>query len=154
MSGEASGKDGAKGVNGASEAYGLPLPELEGYAKDFYDFCQRETLHFQRCAECQTYRHVPRELCARCGSWSWAWAPSSGRGTIFSWTVVGRALHPAFGESVPYAPVVVEMEEGVRLLSIMVDTPPEALEIGLPVEVVYDAVTPEITLPKFKRSTA
>ena len=66
---------------------------------------------------------------------------------------MGRALHPAFGESVPYAPTVVELEEGVRLLSVLVDCPPDDLEIGMPVEVVFDAVTDEITLPKFRRTS-
>ena len=82
------------------------------------------------------------------------WAPSSGRGTVFTWTVVGRALHPAYADSVPYAPVVVELEEGVRLLSEVVDCTPEELEIGMPVEVTFEAVTADITLPKFRRSAA
>jgi uncharacterized OB-fold protein len=91
-------------------------------------------------------------MCAACGSWRWEWARSSGRGTVFTWTVVARALHPAFAADVPLAPVVVEMEEGVRLLSVVVDCPPDALQIGMPVEVEFDDVTPEVTLPKFRQS--
>jgi hypothetical protein len=134
-----------------SDTYSKPLPELEGFAKDFYGFCKEGELHFQRCDDCSAWRHVPRELCAECGSWSWSWARSSGRGAVFTWTVVGRALHPAYADSVPYAPVVVELEEGVRLLSEVVDCAPEALEIGMQVEAIFDPVTPEITLPKFRR---
>jgi uncharacterized OB-fold protein len=128
-----------------------PLPELAGHAGDFYGFCRRGELRFQRCAACRTWRHVPREMCAACGSFEWAWERSSGRGTVFTWTVVARALHPAFRDDTPYAPVVVEMEEGVRLLSQVVDCPPDALEIGMPLEVVFDAVTDQVTLPKFRR---
>jgi len=71
---------------------------------------------------------------------------------VFTWTVVARAMHPAFQDSVPYAPVVIEMEEGVRLLSTVVDCTPDALQIGMAVEVVFEPVTPEITLPKFRKT--
>ena len=135
-----------------ADAYTKPLPELEGLAGDFYGFCKQGELRFQRCDDCGVWRHVPRELCAECGSWQWQWTRSSGRGEVFTFTVVGRALHPAFRDDTPYAPVVVEMEEGVRLLSQVVDCPPDELEIGIPVEVVFDAVTDEVTLPRFRRA--
>ncbi len=132
-------------------AYTKPLPEMEGLSKEFYGWCKQHELRFQRCTNCATWRHVPREMCAACGSWNWEWTKSSGRGTIFTWTVAARPMHPAFQADVPYAAVVVEMDEGVRLLSRVVDCAPEALRIGMPVEVVFEDVTPEITLPKFRR---
>jgi hypothetical protein len=135
--------------------YSHPLPELDDeLTRSFYDHCKQGALHFQRCTACSSWRHVPREMCAECGSWDWEWSPSTGRGKIFSWTVVGRALHPAFQDDTPYAPVIVEMDEGVRLLTQITDVAPDALEIDMPVEIAFDAVTPEITLPKFKRASA
>jgi uncharacterized OB-fold protein len=131
-----------------------PLPILEGLAGDFYAHCRRRELRFQRCRDCGTWRHVPREMCADCGSWSWEWARSSGRGRVFTWTVVVRALHPAFANACPYAPTVVEMEEGVRILSEVTDCPADELEIDLPVEVVFEDVSEEVTLPKFRRVPA
>ncbi len=128
-----------------------PLPVLEGFAKDFYEGCQRGELLFQRCSDCGAWRHVPRELCPDCGSWNWEWQASSGRGRVFTWTVIERALHPAFAEAVPFAAVVVELEEGVRLLSHVLDCPPDQLEMDMPVDVVFEGVTAEITLPKFRR---
>lgn len=136
----------------AGAEYSKPLPVMQGLTKEFYDWCGQGELRFQRCSECGTWRHVPREMCAECGAWSWEWARSSGRGTVFTWTVVARALHPAFADDVPAAPAVIEMEEGVRLLSIVVDCPIDELEIGMPVEVVFDDVTEEITLPRFRRA--
>jgi hypothetical protein len=135
----------------AESVYTKPLPVLDGLAGEFYAWCRRHELRFQRCTGCGAWRHVPREMCARCGSWQWEWTRSRGRGTVFTWTVVGRALHPAFTADVPLAPVVVEMEEGVRLLS-QVDCPPDELSIGMPVEVVFDDVTSEVTLPRFRRA--
>ncbi|MCB1696557.1 MAG: OB-fold domain-containing protein [Pseudomonadales bacterium] len=135
--------------------YNKPLPALEGLTKEFYEFCRKEDLHFQQCASCGTFRHVPREMCAQCNSFEWEWKKSTGRGTIFTWVVVNRALHPAFHDpspaAVPMAPVVVAMEEGVRLLGNMVDCPPEELKMDMPVKVVYEAVTDEVTLPRFSR---
>jgi uncharacterized OB-fold protein len=72
---------------------------------------------------------------------------------VFTWTVVARALHPTFQNDAPYAPVVIEMEEGVRLLSQVVGCAPSELAIGMPVEVVFEDVTAEVTLPKFRRAS-
>ena len=134
----------------APPPYTKPLPELEGYAGEFYGFCKKGELRFQRCSDCGTWRHVPREMCASCSSFNWTWELSSGRGTIFSWTVTDRPLHPDFAGDVPYAPTIVEMDEGVRLLTEVVDCAPEDLDIGLPVEVVFEEVTSKVTLPKFR----
>ncbi len=125
---------------------------MEGLAGQFYGWCRKRELRFQHCTACGAWRHVPRELCAACGSWAWEWAPSSGRGTVFTWTVAVRAMHPAFQRVVPYAAVVIEMEEGVRILSTVTDCPPDELVIGMPVTVAFDDVTPEVTLPTFRRA--
>jgi hypothetical protein len=129
-----------------------PLPARRGLAREFYDWCAKHELRFQRCASCGAWRHVPREMCAGCGSMAWTWERSSGRGRVFTWTVAARPLHPAFAEDVPFAPAVIEMEEGVRIVSTVVDCPPDELVIDMPVEVVFEDVTPEITLPKFRRA--
>jgi hypothetical protein len=135
--------------------YKHPLPELDDeLTRSFYDHCKQGTLHFQRCKDCSSWRHVPREMCAECGSWSWDWEASTGRGRVFSWTVVARALHPAFQDDTPSAPVIVEMDEGMRLLTQITDVAPDELEIDMLVEVAFDAVTPEITLPRFRRASA
>jgi len=135
-----------------TNAYEKPLPAQIGLSKEFYDYCRQRELRFQRCADCSAWRHVPRQQCAGCGSQRWAWETSSGRGVVFTWTVVARAMHPAFVADVPYAPVVVELDEGVRLVSEVLDCPPDELAIGMPVEVDFVDVTPELTLPKFRRA--
>ncbi|MDY0067068.1 MAG: Zn-ribbon domain-containing OB-fold protein [Steroidobacteraceae bacterium] len=127
-----------------------PLPLMDGLAKQFYDWCGRGELRFQRCKSCGTFRHIPRELCAECGSFDWEWARSSGKGVVFTYTVVERALHPAFMQATPYAAVVVELEEGVRILSNVVDCPPEDLRIGMPVRVDFERQSESVTLPVFR----
>ena len=93
---------------------------------------------------------MPRESCAACAACHWSWERSSGRGQVFSWTVMHGALHPGFAPDVLYAAVVIELAEGVRLVSHVLDLDPEQLRVGLPVAVVFDDVTPDVTLPKFR----
>jgi uncharacterized protein len=137
----------------AETAYKRPLPRRRGMAGEFYDYCKKHKLRFQRCTNCGTWRHVPRDMCAKCGSFAWEWAKSSGKGKLFSWTTAVQPMLPQFADLVPYSPVVIEMDEGVRLVTWLTDVPPEELRLGLPVEVVFDDVTPEVTLPKFRRAT-
>ena len=127
-----------------------PRPVLEGTTAAFYDFCRRGELRFQRCSTCGAWRHPPRVRCAVCGSPRWSWERSSGRGQVFTWTVVHQALHPAFAEAVPYAVIVVETGEGVRLASGLRGAPPDALRLGLAVAVDFEPVDDELTLPVFR----
>lgn len=134
----------------SEQAYEKPLPLLEGMAGEFYEHCKNHELRFQRCTQCSTWRHVPRNMCAQCGSWEWEWSKSSGRGELLTWTIVTFPMQPSFAEEVPYAVTLVELEEGPRVVSRIVDVEPKDLRMGLPVEVVFEAVTPEVTLPRFK----
>lgn len=128
-----------------------PLPELSSLSGEFYGWCNKGELRFQRCSQCQRWRHVPREICAHCGPFEWSWQRSSGHGRVFSWTEVVRALHPAFGGATPYAPVIVEMDEGVRLLSRVLDSTADQLTMDMPVTVEFVAVSDALRLPYFRR---
>lgn len=134
--------------------YLKPLPRGEDSNGEFYAFCKQHELRFQRCSDCQAWRHMPRESCRNCGSFEWTWERSTGKGKIFSWSVIHRALHPGFADELPYAVVLVELDEGVRLVSHVIDLAIEDLEIGMPVEVVFEDVTPETTLHKFRQVPA
>lgn len=136
-------------MSDATTEYKRSLPRRHGFAGEFYDFCRKHELRFQRCMDCATWRHIPREMCAHCGSFRTEWAQTSGRGKLFSWTTVRQQMLPQF--DVPYSPVIVELDEGVRILSWLTDVGPEELELDMPLEVVFEEVTKEVTLPKFKR---
>lgn len=129
-----------------------PLPAMTGLTAQFYEWCSRGELRFQRCSRCATFRHVPRDLCAECGSFDWEWARSSGNGTVFTYTIVTRALHPGFADAVPYAAAVIELAEGVRILGNIVDCPPGELRIGMPVRVDFERQSDAVTLPVFRRA--
>lgn len=126
------------------------LPVLGGYTKEFYDWCQQRELRFQCCQQCGTWRHPPRPMCTSCHSLEWEWAPTKGTGTVYCWTTVYQALDPAFAEDVPYAAVVVELDEGPRLTTWVTGIVPDELQVGMPVEVWFDTVSDDVTLPKFR----
>jgi uncharacterized OB-fold protein len=128
-----------------SEAYDRPLPRLEGFTGEFYEFLRQHELRFQRCTSCGLWRHVPRELCPQCKSGEFEWARSAGSGHVFSWTRTKRTLHPAFADT-PLEQIVVELDEGPRLLTRLAGEPDTVLSVGLPVEIAYEDVTPEVTL--------
>ena len=90
----------------------------------------------------------------QCGADGGKWVKASGKGTVLTWTVAAGAMHPAFVDAVPYAPVIIEMDEGVRLVSELIDCEPADLEVGMRVEVAFAKVSDEVTLPKFRRVKA
>lgn len=132
---------------------GLPLPEFHGDYQEFWQGCKRQELVIQRCKDCGWYRHYPRPLCPRCHSWNTEWAKVSGKGNLWSWAIVTHPIDPVVSDKVPYNVVEVELveQEGLRLISNLIDCEMEEFYIGMPVEVVFEEMTPEITLPRFRR---
>lgn len=127
-------------------------PSPSGFAAEFYAHCARGELRFQRCdgPGCGRWRHPPRVACPECGSERWSWQRSSGRGTLYSWTVTHQPLAPGFADDVPYAVVVVELEEGVRLVSAIRGVARDALALGLPVEVAFAPASGDVALHYFR----
>lgn len=128
----------------------IPIPVPDSDNQGFWDGCRRGELRLQRCTGCGRWRHHPRPMCAGCGSLGYEWAHASGRGVVHTFTIVHRPTLPAFEADLPYNVVVVALEEGVFMVSNVVDCPPEALRIGMAVEVVFAPLSAEITLPTFR----
>jgi uncharacterized OB-fold protein len=126
------------------------VPQPEGLNAEFYAHCAAGELRFQRCIACATWRHPPRALCAACGSGEWEWALASGRGAVYSWTITHRPIDPGFADELPYAVLVVEMEEGPRLVGNLRALAPSELRLGLPVEVVLERVSDTVALTQFR----
>ena len=132
--------------------YNKPLPIPDPVTRPFWDSLKAHAVQLQRCSACDRFIYYPRAVCPGCLSEDLAWSPVSGRGVVHAFTIPHRHPNPAFGSEVPYVVALIELEEGVRMMSnlIDVDPTPEAVRIGLPVEIVYDDVTDEITLPTFR----
>jgi uncharacterized OB-fold protein len=105
-------------------------------------------LRVQRCRACRGYVFIPQPICTHCTADELEWVDSIGRGTLSSFTTVHRPPRPEF--ETPYTVAIVELEEGFHMLTNLVDCPADALRIGLPVEVVFRAMSDEISLPMFR----
>jgi len=137
----------------------IPIPDPAN-ADDarFWDALRAGELRIQRCAVCGGYRHPPRPLCARCGACESEWPVVAGTGVVWSFTIVHQPTLPAFADRVPYGAVVVRLDEGVFLVSNLVDCPVAELAVGQRVELALTRVAadPEaggdFVLPLFRRS--
>ena len=129
-----------------------PLPLIDDDTRAYWAGLARGELLLQHCRDCGHVQFYQRALCGRCLGAGVEHRPASGRGSVYSFSTVHRAPSPEFKDDVPYTVVLVELAEGPRMISTLVDTPPEAVRIGQPVEIVYDRVSPEVTLPRFRRA--
>ncbi len=132
--------------------YAKPLPEPNQFTKFYWDAAKRHQLAIAKCAACGRLNHLPKPVCRFCQADTLAPQAVSGRGTVYSYTVTHYPYHPGFVKSGPYPVVLVELEEDprVRIISNLVEYTPEQLKVGTKVEVVFEDVTPEVTLPKFR----
>ena len=131
-----------------SEQTQIPLPRPTALSRPYWEGCRRGELLVQRCQECGHYVFIPQPACTRCLSDRLEWVRSSGRGTVYSYTVVHRPQQPSF--AVPYVVGIIEMEEGWYTLTNVVDCPPESVKVGMPVVVKFQPMSDDITLPMFR----
>jgi uncharacterized OB-fold protein len=127
-----------------------PVPRPYSDTKPYWDGTKNNQLWIQQCLDCGTLQFYPRGVCSTCLSSSLSWKQGSGKGTVYSYTVNYRAPHPGFTEDVPFVTAIIELEEGVRMMSNVVQCDPDTVAIGMPVRVVFEPLTDEITLPKFR----
>lgn len=137
---------------GVSTTPTQPVPAADPITARFWSSVQRGALELQQCDACQRYVFYPRGLCPHCFSDRLTWRQAAGTGTLYAFTIVYRHPHPAFAAAAPYVVALVELTEGVRFLSNLVDVEPSpaAVRIGMPLEIVYDAISERTTLPKFR----
>lgn len=124
-------------------------PAIPRGHEPFWDSVRRHRAELQRCDRCGRFRFVPSERCT-CGSLNATWTAIAGTGEVYTYTVVHRAPTPWYQERTPYVITHVTLEEGPRMISTLVECDPGSVHVGQPVELVYDDVTPELTLYRFR----
>jgi hypothetical protein len=134
--------------------YSGPIPVPTPESKPFWDATRRHELSLQRCRACAQWVFYPRAACPHCLSGDLEWRRVSGRGTVHTFTVAHRG-QKGFPLGSPYVIAMVELEEGPRLMTNLVDVVPDPtqIRIGMPVEVVFEDVSAEIALPRFRPRT-
>jgi uncharacterized OB-fold protein len=130
----------------------LPLPDDD--TAPYWEAASRGELRVQRCGACRAWRFPPRPCCPCCRSDAARWERVSGRGTIYSFVVAHAPVLPAFADRVPFAVVLVELEEDpqLRVVGNLLDVAPDAVQIGMPVVVDFETVADGVALPQWRRA--
>ncbi len=129
---------------------GMPQPMANNDSLPWWQAAAEHRLVVQRCSDCSCLRLPPAPVCPHCRSAEADWKEVSGRGALYTYTVVHRSV--AADQELPFVIAVVELEdaEGVRLISNLVDTSPEELKIGMALEVVWEDMSPDLAIPRFR----
>ena len=134
----------------ADKSYAKPLPRINGLSRPYWEGTKRQELLLQRCDACGRHRFPPSERCSSCLDTASEWVPASGRGKVWSWIRMWQAYFPAFDADRPYIVAYVELEEGPRLMTTLVECHPDEIVCDMAIEVTFEEVTDDVTLPKFR----
>lgn len=130
------------------ERAATPLPRPTALSRPHWDGCRNGVLRVQRCKSCRALVFIPQPICTACQGDTLEWIDSSGRGTVYSYTIVHRPPRPEF--EVPYVVAIVELEEGWYMLTNLVGCELSAVSVGMAVRVSFRAMSEEISLPVFE----
>ena len=131
--------------------YNKPLPKIRPHTKEYWAATKRGELLVQHCKDCDRNIYYPREICPKCKSRNLEYRKASGKGKLFTFSLVEKGAPSEFKEDQPYVICLVDLDEKVRMGSMLVGYDDYwKLKPGMEVEVVFDPVTAEISLPKFK----
>jgi len=144
-------RPGTGSVSGDAGGTGLmprPRPAISRDTRFFWDGLDQGELRIQKCNACSVLHHPPMVRCRDCGAYDMGWQVSPGRGHVYSFVEIHHPQYPIF--EYPLLAVLVELEEGTRMLSNLVGVTPDEVEIGMPVECSIEATDPELNLPLFR----
>jgi uncharacterized OB-fold protein len=129
----------------------LPTP-ITPEAKPYWDGLKAHKLMLPKCEDCGKPFFYPRVVCPQCHSRRITWMQASGRGKLFSFEIVYQQLNRSFKVPTPYVLALIELEEGPRLMSnlISIAPDPQVIKCDMPVEVVFEKLTDEVTIPLFQ----
>jgi uncharacterized protein len=127
-----------------------PVPDPDVSGVPFWEAAARHELVIQKCASCGVLRHPPRPMCPACNSMDYTFEQASGRGHIWSWVIAHAPVLPSFAEKVPYNVIVVELEEGVRMIGNLLDLDNDAIEEGMQVTVDFEDIEEGVSLPVWR----
>lgn len=127
-------------------------PSMDQWTRPFWEAARQRRLVAPQCRACGTFRMPPTPFCPQCLSQEIDWPTLSGRGVVYSYSIVCRAVTPDMAESLPYVPALVELADagGVRLITNVVGVPVDSVHVGQAVEVVWEDRADGVTVPRFR----
>lgn len=130
--------------------YTKPLPLVDAQSRPYWEAARRHELRLPKCDACGALRVQFERWCPRCGSEKSTWNRLSGRGTVWSHCTFHRPYFKQFEPDLPYGVALVQLDEGPKLITNIVGIERSGIRIGLQVHAVFEDVTPEVTLIKFR----
>ena len=135
-----------------SKEYKKPLPEKKAYTEEFWKATKQHKLLIQECKDCKSKIFYPRKFCPECWSPNLGWSQASGKAKVYTYTITMGMVESKFVADLPYVLAMVTLEEGIRMMTRIVGCDPATVKIGMDVEVVFEDVNEEFTLPYFRPS--
>ena len=151
MSEPRSPRDGSPRISSprvASVRFDLPTPD--NTTRPFWDAAREGRFLVKRCRACERAHYYPRPFCPHCWSDDVDWEEASGRASLYTWSVVHQNDLSPWPDRVPYVAAVVELEEGPRAMTNIVECDFESLRVGQPLRVDFRATSDDVTLPVFR----
>ena len=135
-----------------AQQYNKPLPVAQPDTDYYWEKTKQHELWLKHCNDCNNTFFYPRDICPHCFSRNTKWIQASGKGTVHTFAIVHRPPDPSFKDDVPFVVAMVDLEEGPRMPTnlVEVEPDPEKISVGMAVEVTFDDVTEDVSLPKFK----
>lgn len=133
----------------ASIAPRFDLPTIEAETRPFWDALREGVLMLGRCDSCSRIHYYPRPMCPHCWSEAVTLVPAGGRGMLYTWSTVFVNDLPPFNAKLPYIAAQVDLDEGVWITTIITGAEPKDLSIGMPVEIGFEAISEDVTIPVF-----
>jgi hypothetical protein len=132
--------------------YKLPLPTRQPESDFYWEKAKAHELWLRRCKDCDNVYFYPRDICPSCYTNNVEWFQASGKATLHAYSIAERGPTPAFRDAVPYVAALVDLDEGPRMPTnlVGVEMDEEHIKVGMALEVTFDDITDEVTLPKFK----
>ena len=130
--------------------YEKPLPTPDENTQPWFDALREHKLLLQYFPAADHYQYPYSDRCTKDWSTEWEWRESSGMGVVYTWGRMHQLYHPSWQEEIPYVLAVVELDEGPRMQTTLVNVEEDGIRVGMRVRVYFDDVTDEHTLPKFE----
>lgn len=127
-----------------------PIPVIQPWTKEFWKATKQGKLLIQHCNDCQANIFFPKKVCPECWSANLSWIESSGKAVVHTFTTMIDMVEPKFMGDLPYVIAMVDLEEGIRMTTRIVNCTPDDVAIDMKVEVAFEDVSPECALPMFQ----
>ena len=128
----------------------LIVPKEDSLTQPYWDGVRQRKLLVQHCRACGNLWHPPTPICPECQAKNYDWRPVSGRGVVYSFTIVHHPAHTAVADKVPYLVALVTLEEGPRVVSNILNCPNDKVTVGLPVRLTFQKIADGVVLPQFE----